>query len=264
MGRGALGSPREGEGARCAPYGKDRASINAVRICLAAHNTVSVCHEAVPPSTPDAHALRHTIPRRFATRHAAQGRTTINAVRSCLVAHNTASVCHEACATGVAGATTFIMGSGAAPQRGSAEGGRPPSAAGHGGAEPPKARPDWEKARTMRALRERPCQHQRRTHMPCGTQYRVGLPQGCTTINARRACLAARSDVSVCHEACGTRPYHHQRQTLMPCGTQYRVGLPRGMRHRRSESNDIHYGVWGSAPAWECRGRAAALCREGA
>ena len=109
--------------ARCAPDGK-----------------------AVPPSTPYAHALRRRIPRRFATERRrarcapyGEGHTTINAVCTCLAGHKNVSVCHEASATGVARATAFITGPGAAPQRGSAEGGRPPSAAGHGGAKPPKA-----------------------------------------------------------------------------------------------------------------------------
>ncbi len=61
---------------------------------------------------------------------------------------------------------------------------------GRGGAKPPKAHggkrwraasegsPDWEKARTMRALRERPCQWQRERLMPQGEPTPESAPRG--------------------------------------------------------------------------------------
>ena len=140
-----------------------------------------------------------------------EGRASFNAVRSCLranqqiVSRHEASlvgwsdmlVCHEACATKGEHIEAFFTGSGAAPQRG-VQGLAAAPAAGHGGAAPP-AHPDGEKARTMRALRERrPCQFQRRTLMPQGKPTDRFAPRG------------------------------------KPCGMERHAGLPRGMCHRHS------------------------------
>ena len=119
----------------------------------------------------------------------------------------------------------------------------------------PAAQTEREKVRTMRALRERrPCQHQRRTLMPQGKPVRHS--------GARGRVVPDREKVRTMR-ALRERPRHHQRRTLMPQGQPPPVSAPRGMRHQHSESGGIHYGAWGSAPAGECRGRAAALCRGG-
>ncbi len=129
--------------ARCAPYGRGRASGNAVRACLKgqpspvsaprgirhhrresvgaleqrASERIAQCRarivraatgkKAVPPSTPYAHASR---------------------------ANHHPYLHREASATGGVAATAFILGSGASPQRGGAGGRRRPLAAGCGGA----------------------------------------------------------------------------------------------------------------------------------
>ncbi len=150
--------------------------------------------------------------------------------------------------------------------------------------------PDWEKARTMRALRE-------------------GRASG----NVRGACLTGRSDVSVCHEACATgiaraatsfygvwgsapagecrgrgrstrtltegnggaqppkaHPIGRRRARCAPYGKGRASGNVKGSCLRANpHPNPRHeayatgvaraaasfYGVWGSAPAGECRGR---------
>ncbi len=152
LGREAPAHPEGRRRARCAPYGT----------------------KAVPPSTPYAHASGQIYTRARATRHAPPASlkrrhsfTGSGARRPRLTRKGEGAddarptgrrPCQWQCRalmprgkpTPVPAPTRHaplaslkrrhsFTGSGAQPQRGSAEGGRPPSAAGHGGAKPPRA-----------------------------------------------------------------------------------------------------------------------------
>ena len=133
--------------------------------------------KAVPASAPCAHASGQTHTCFCATRHTS-GRTI-----TCFCATRHAPPRLQP-------RRYSLTGLGAKPQTG-VQGCRRTPAAGNGGAQPPKAlagngaaqaptavwseraghaQPEREKARTMRALRERPCQRQRQAHMPRGAE----------------------------------------------------------------------------------------------
>ena len=220
--------------ARCAPYGKGRASGNVRRACLVARSDMSVCRGA-RGAKPRADlngekartmralrerpcqrqrqarmpggAERHVgLPRGMGARSPeltsmerrrarcapyGKGSASGNVRRACLVARRDVAFCNE-----------------------------------DGGAKP-RADLNGEKARTMRALRERLCQRQRQTHAPGGAERRGVLQRGwgregpeltsmerrrarCAPYgkgsasgNVRRTRLVARRDMSVCRGGWG-------------------------------------------------------------
>ncbi len=300
--------------ARCAPYGKGRASGNVKRLCLVAHKNVPVCHEACATGAARATAfimgtggaqpsktVVEASTRRARCAPYGKGRASGNVKRLCLVAHKNVSVCHEAGATGAAIETAFIMGmwarsprkpwwrqargmhdvrptgkavpaamSGARALRRTktcrfatrhappAQRERQHSLWARGRAAPENRGGGKHEARTMRALRERPCQHQRRTHMPCGAQKRAGLPRGMRHRRSEsdsihyghggRAALENRGGGK--HEArtmraLRERPCQHQRRTRMPQGEPSHASVPRGICHRRDYNDGILYAARG-------------------
>ena len=126
----------------------------------------------------------------------------------------------------------------------------------------------------MRALRRRPCQHQRRTLMPQGEPARHSVPRGMRHRRSEsdsihygaRGAKSLKAVVEASTRRARCAPYGkgcasgNVRRSCLK-GKPVCHSVPRGMRHRRSESDSIHYGAWGEAPAGECRGRASALCR---
>ena len=59
------------------------------------------------------------------------------------------------------------------------------------------------------------------------------------------------------------KPRQRQRQTHMPLGKPTSVPAPRGMRHRRSESDGIHYGGLGQRPSAEVQEAGGGLLPRG-
>ena len=88
--------------------------------------------------------------------------------------------------------------------------------------------------------------------------------EGCASGDLRRTCLVARSDVSVSHKACptGTKAVPvamsdaHASWRGVTCRLATRHAPPRLNRQK-----SFFMGPGALAPAGECRGRAAALCR---
>ena len=99
-----------------------------------------------------------------------EGRASGNVRRACLRVNHHVVPRHEACATGIARAVAFFYGD---------WGATPPN--GHGGKrwrEASEGSPDWEKARTMRALREGRASGNVRRACLKGEPARHSVPRG--------------------------------------------------------------------------------------
>ncbi len=114
----------------------------------------------------------------------------------------------------------------------------------------PRARLDAEKARTMRALRERrPCQRERHT-LGGRPRSAAGPPNalagnGGAKPRARLDAEKARTMRALRER----RPCQRERHTLRPQGEPSPVPAPRGMCHQRCTHDGVDYGVWGGAPS---------------